>query len=196
LWFGDPHLHSRLSCDLDGELDELYHFARDVAQLDFVAFTDNDCTRYTEPLTPADWTHARRAANYFNDPGRFTAFVAWEYTLHQPPDAADPLNSHRSVIFPDDDGPIYSWWDGRAPTPPHLVALLRGTRVLLHHHHPVGFDITDDSLTSKSARAGTTRWQSCRPSGKRCTGCWLVGYGWGSLAAATTTNVTPGWAGR
>ena len=29
LYFGDPHVHSRLSCDLDGEPDELYNLIDD-----------------------------------------------------------------------------------------------------------------------------------------------------------------------
>ena len=55
LFFGDLHVHSRISADLDGEPDELYHFARDVAQLDFMALTDNDFTWFTEPLRADVW---------------------------------------------------------------------------------------------------------------------------------------------
>jgi len=146
LLFGDPHLHSRYSRDLDGEIDELYHFARDKAGLDFVAFTENDGTRFTEPLPKSDWEEIRRAARTFNDAGRFTALLGWEYTLHRAPDRPESRNSHRSILLPGDDGEIVSWTDRTAPTPPDLVRRLRGERVLLHHHHATGFDLTDDDL--------------------------------------------------
>ena len=146
LFFGDPHVHSRLSYDLEGEPDVLYHVARDVADLDFAVLTENDGTRFTEPLTPADWEQSRRWADLFNEPGRFTTFVAWEYTLHTRPGHPESRNSHRSVIYPDRAAEIISWTDGAAPTAPDLVEQLRGTEVLLHHHHPSGFDITNDAL--------------------------------------------------
>jgi len=146
LFWGDPHLHSRSSKDLDGEQDELYHFARDVAALDFVAFTENDCTRFTEPLTPADWERIRRHAQAFNDPGGFTAFVGWEYTLHQNPNWPQSKHSHRCVLFPGHDGAIHPCHAARSATPTALIEQFRGQDVLLHHHHPMGYDITDDTL--------------------------------------------------
>jgi len=146
LYFGDPQNHSRLSYDLDGEPDELYHVARDIGGLDFIAFTENDGTRFTEPLTPADWERSRRLANLFDDPGRFTAFVAWEYTLHTSPHHPRSVDSHRSVIFPGRDARICSWVDDTAPTPAELVDCFRGERVLLHYHHPGEIDIGCDAL--------------------------------------------------
>jgi hypothetical protein len=145
-FYGDPHIHSRLSYDLDGEPDEIYHMGRDIGGLDFIALTENDGTRFTEPLTPADWERSRRMANLFNDPGRFTAFVAWEYTLHKSPRHPLSTDSHRSVIFPGDMARICSWVDDAAPTPSHLVESLRNEDVLLHYHHPGGLDITSDTL--------------------------------------------------
>ncbi|MCF7853938.1 MAG: DUF3604 domain-containing protein [Candidatus Pacebacteria bacterium] len=146
LFFGDPHVHSNLSYDLDPEPDEMYHVARDIAKLDFAALTENDATRFTEPLTPGDREYGWRLANHFNEPGHFTTFVGWEYTLHRNPDRPESYDSHRSVLYPGDSGHILSWADGQAPTPPDLAKRLHGQRVLLHHHHPCGFDITDDSV--------------------------------------------------
>jgi len=146
LYFGDLHVHSHLSCDLPGEPDELYHFARDVASMDFVCFTENDATRFTEPLTPAAWEHSRRLAQAFNDPGRFTAFVGWEYTLHTSPKFPRSYDSHRSVVFPDFEARVVSWTDGQAPTAPDLAAAFAGERVLLHHHHGHDMDLSDEGL--------------------------------------------------
>ena len=146
LFFGDLHIHSHLSYDLPGEPDELYLFARDVAKLDFVCFAENDATRFTGPLSPCDWERSRRLAETFNDPGRFTSFIAWEYTLHRSPKYPRSLDSHRCVVFPALDARIVSWFDDSAPTPEELRQAFQGERVLLHYHHPRPPDVEDDSL--------------------------------------------------
>ena len=149
LFFGDIHLHSRLSGDVDGEQDELYHFARDTAKLDFCAFTENDFHRLIEPMSEAVWERNRGGADYFDDPGRFTVLLGWEYTKHAEPEMNDPVpNSHRCVLFPGGDGEVYRCWDDHvsAVGPADLCAAFQGRRVLLHHHHPPGFDFTDDTL--------------------------------------------------
>ena len=146
LYFGDPHLHSSLSADLEGDQEELYLFARDVAKLDFAAFTENDYVGFTHPLTDFAWERSKRNAAIFNEPGQFTTFVGWEYTLHAGPGSPGTRNSHRSVLFAGDDGPLFSWIDGDTPLPEDLVRRMQGQRVLLHHHHPSGYDITDDQL--------------------------------------------------
>ncbi len=149
LFFGDIHLHSRLSGDVDGEQDELYHFARDVAKLDFCAFTENDFHRLIEPMSEAVWEQNRRNADLFDDPGRFTVLLGWEYTKHAEPEMNDPVpNSHRCVLFPNNHGNVYRCWDDHVPTlnPADLCTTFKGQRVLLHHHHPPGFDFTDDTL--------------------------------------------------
>ena len=152
LFFGDPHIHTRMSGDLDGEPDEAYHFAKDVAHLDFAAVTENDYTWFTEPLSADAWERIRRYAAFFDEPGAFTAFLGWEYTKHVEPD------SHRCVILPGDAGQIFSWHDD-TPTPQCLVKKLKGTEALLHHHHDFGFDISDDSLERNiEICSGWTNW--------------------------------------
>ena len=146
LFFGDPHLHSALSGDLEGDQEQLYHFARDVAHLDFAAFTENDYVGFTHPMTAATWERSRRNAEFFNHPGRFTVFVGWEYTLHRSPLSRNALSSHRSVMFPGGNGPLHCCLDPATGSAPDLVRRLRGERVLLHHHHPRGYDITDDTV--------------------------------------------------
>jgi len=149
LFFGDPHLHSRLSGDVDGEQDELYHFARDAAQLDFCAFCENDCHRLIEPLSDPMWQENMRNAGYFNQPGRFTVLAGWEYTKHAEPELHDPVPSaHRCVLFPERGGPVHHYWYNRirTPSPRDLCARFKGQRVLLHHHHEHGYDISDDTL--------------------------------------------------
>ena len=149
LFFGDPHLHSRFSGDVDGEQDELYHFARDVAQLDFCAFCENDFHRLIEPMSAAIWQQDVRNSSFFDRPGAFTVLVGWEYTKHAEPEERDPVpNSHRCVLFEGATGAVHHYWDAgiRTRTPGELCERFRGERVLLHHHHAQGFDLTDDTL--------------------------------------------------
>jgi len=146
LFLGDPHLHSRLSQDLDGEQDELYHFAREVAKLDFAAFTENDFMWCIEPLSKAAWERNCRNANFCYEPGHFTTLLGWEYTREPTADEGEIPVSHRSVLFPGGVGKVYCWADGRAPTPMHLAKEFAGSRVLLHHHQGRIFDLSDNTL--------------------------------------------------
>ncbi len=147
LFFGDPHIHSRWSQDLEGEQDELYHLARDIAEIDFIAFTENDIHWYAaETFSEAQWQRNRRNAEFFNRPGKFTAILGWEYTKCGNPETGDKHTSHRCVLLPGDDGQIHCWYEGDVPNPPDLARKLHGEKILLHHHHPNGYDITDDTL--------------------------------------------------
>ena len=145
LFFGDLHVHSRISADLDGEPDELYHFTRDVAQLDFMALTDNDFTWFTEPLRADVWERLQSMANFFYEPEVFTTFVAWEYTRHRQVRTLAGIDSHRCVLFPAERGIYYTWYGDNLMRPAQLLKKLKNETVLLHDHAFYGFDITDDS---------------------------------------------------
>ncbi len=148
LFFGDPHNHSTLSGDLEGDPDEMYHQVRDTAGLDFVAFTENDYVGFTYPLPDSAYQVSRRFAEFFNRDDVFTSFVGWEYTLQKPEPGSEvdePL-SHRNVLTDGNNIPIHSCYDGNTPSSAMLVKKLRGQRVLLHHHHETGFDITDETV--------------------------------------------------
>ena len=145
LFFGDLHVHSRISADLDGEPDELYHFVRDVAQLDFMALTDNDFTWFTEPLRADVWERLQSMANFFYEPEVFTTFVAWEYTRHRQVRTLAGIDSHRCVLFPGERGIYYTWYGDNLMRPAQLLKKLKNETVLLHDHAFYGFDISDDS---------------------------------------------------
>ncbi|NQU43350.1 DUF3604 domain-containing protein [bacterium] len=97
LHWGDLHCHSRFSPDAEGEPDELFHFARDLARLDFVAVVDNDF--YPNKVLLDSECHVLSAmADQFTCPGEFAAFAGYEWTFHRP-GAAQRYN-HRIVLFP------------------------------------------------------------------------------------------------
>ncbi len=147
LYFGDPHIHSWWSQDLDGEQDELYLFGRDISKLDFIAFTENDFHWYSaETFSKAMWQRNRRNAEFFNQPGEFTVLLGWEFTKRGNPKLGDKHTSHRCVLYPGTEGAVDCWYESETPDPASLVRKLAGQRVLLHHHHLGPFDLTDDSL--------------------------------------------------
>jgi len=121
LYWIDLHNHSGLTCDAHGEPDELFHYARDRAQIDAAALTDNDEV-FDDPLTEGEYALGAFFARCFNRDGRFVALPGYEWTSHAPNskeiDRADPRcwdfrwfpgrchNNHRTVIYPLAGGPL------------------------------------------------------------------------------------------
>lgn len=95
LYWGDLHCHSVHSPDAEGEIDELYHFSRDIAQLDFVAITDNDFYP-AKPLLDSEIKFIAENALAFSDEN-FVAMSGYEWTFHKN-DANHSFN-HRIVIY-------------------------------------------------------------------------------------------------
>jgi len=195
LFFGDPHIHSRWSQDLDGEQDELYHVARELAQLDFVSFAENDIHWFaSELLSPATWERNRRNAEFFDCPGEFTTLLSYEYTQCAHPDEKGKVTSHRCVMFPGTDGEVHTWFESEdTPDSPSLARKLHGQRVLLHHHHPGGYDITDDSVERNIEVC--SGWWNCMLKPKfveRLHGLLAEGHQLGFFGASDNHERTPG----
>jgi len=119
LYWADPHCHSGLTADAEGEPDELTHYARDRAMLDVVVFTENDFI-YDIPLTGYEYELGNLFARVYSQDGRFVSLPAYEWTSRVPGDPAakisDPSTwtvpyknrsfaNHRSVIYPPTGGP-------------------------------------------------------------------------------------------
>ncbi len=107
LYWGDTHVHSSLSVDPEGEPDELLHYARDLAQLDFVALTDNDYL-YTSWLRRWDRIRASELAEVWTEDGKFVALEGFEYT--RPALVHTPRN-HRTVLVRKRGGLLFRWSD-------------------------------------------------------------------------------------
>ena len=107
LIMGDPHTHSGLSEDAEGDLIEMLAYARDKAQIDFVAITDNDYI-YGGRLSDEGWRQTMREAQAWSHEGSFIAVPAYEWTMAKW-GAVRP--QHRSVLFGRYDEPMLRWAD-------------------------------------------------------------------------------------
>jgi len=97
VFWGDLHSHTVLSDGL-GTVDDYMHFARDVAGLDFCAIGD-----HSQYLSDADWETIQEATRRYNEPGRFTTLLAYEYS-HNP--RGLPYYGDKVVVFPGDKAPL------------------------------------------------------------------------------------------
>jgi len=103
LFWGDLHCHSFFSPDAEGEPDELYFFARDLARLDFAAITDNDFYPY-KALLNSEVHYTAALAECLSQKGKFLALLGFEWTFHR--DDRNRSFNHRTVIFTGTDRTI------------------------------------------------------------------------------------------
>ncbi len=117
VFWGDLHSHARRSFDATGDLP--FHYARDVARLDFYALTD-----HVEGLSDEMWRDIRLASQDWYNPGHFATILGYEATFQAP-------WAHHNVYFRDDgdvrigrhNGTVRDLWQqlcaGEAMTIPH-----------------------------------------------------------------------------
>ena len=129
LYWMDPHCHTVLSADAEGEVDELYRYARYQARLDAVVMTDNDY--YRLPMNAYEWRHACWAAEAFSEPGEFVAFAGYEWTSQE---EGELCAGHRSVILPRPTEDIVRWSEA-SPDGEALYDFVERKGGLLHAHH-------------------------------------------------------------
>ena len=143
LYFGDIHVHTEISHDAGGPLDQMYAYARDVAGLDFAAATDHQTALagLSGPFghqggipaggfesLPERWRATCEAAAEFNEPGRFVTFAGFEF-------APSECEGHRNVYWLEDHPEMLQasgdWGRERV-----LSEAVRGRRVIAIPHHP------------------------------------------------------------
>lgn len=135
VYYGDLHTHSWLS-DGAGDPDEIYTRSRDRYRYHFVALTDHDLENGNRIL-PSEWDLLKLWAEFFNDPGRFVTFQAYEWT-----DATYPRGGgHKNVYYPGAEAPIYNV-AAEAPDSKTLFELLQAEGAFAAPHH-VGWTGTD-----------------------------------------------------
>jgi hypothetical protein len=138
IYWGELHGHA---ADEEGygTVPRYYEFARDVAFLDFASLTGHDLF-----LSQVGWEKIRRETERANRPGRFVAYMGYEWT--QP----FRWGGHHNVFFKTDKGRYVTRWE--APRPNQLYEKLRAidavdnVLVIPHAHEPGDWNYTDAEM--------------------------------------------------
>ena len=127
LYAGDLHAHSYF-CDGYGTLEENYEWARDVRQLDFGAMSNHveGAKRYDVDFF---WPYVQEAAKRYNEPGRFVAFLGFEWGSWE-------RFGDKCVYYLKDDQPCYGANEPASNTPAKLWQQLEDKKALTIPHHP------------------------------------------------------------
>ena len=126
LW-GLLHCHTEIS-DGSGSLDHCYTYMRDACGLDFGAASDHD---HLWETSDDMWRLTQQAAVKYNEPGRFTTFLGYEWAKWQRKGYGD-----RNVYYLHDGRPMFRSDDANYPTPDDLFKVLKNETVLVIPHHP------------------------------------------------------------
>ena len=94
-YWGDLHGQSEETVGTN-PVSSYFRFARESAFIDFAGHQGNDFQ-----ITEAVWEEIRRQANDQNDPGRFVAFVGYEWSGNT------PVGGDHNVYFPCETGPLH-----------------------------------------------------------------------------------------
>lgn len=142
LLFGDPHSHTGLSEDAEGDLVEMISYARDKAQLDYVAITDNDYI-YGGRLSDRSWRETMEQGQAWSEDGQFIVIPAYEWTQRR---WGSTKPQHRSILFESYDQPMLRWYDaGFGLDVDPFIALLswiQGTSGIMNTQH-ARFELSD-----------------------------------------------------
>jgi len=125
LW-GMIHGHTEIS-DGAGSLDHYFTYMRDECGLDFGATSDHD---HLFETSDDMWELTQRKVAEYNEPGRFTTFLGYEWAKWRRNGDGD-----RNVYYPGDRGPMFRSDDGCYPSPKDLFRALRGRAALVIPHH-------------------------------------------------------------
>ena len=126
VFFGDLHVHSGVSDDSRGTLDELFSFAYDVMGLDFAGSSNHDM----DLLAHGGWEEVLASTREHDIPGSFAAFLGYEWT-------SPAAHGHRNVVFPGFEGQVFSATDPFSDTPEELWRLLEPYQALTVPHLPM-----------------------------------------------------------
>jgi len=112
LYWADLHVHTELTPDAEGEVDEMIHYARDRALIDVVVHSENDSNSWMNAhpqgafrnhnLTEAEYRMGIYLARRYSENGRFLALPGWEWSAR----TDDNRPNHRTVIFAGENTPI------------------------------------------------------------------------------------------
>ena len=142
IYRGDLHRHTDISADggHDGSLVDAYRYARDAADLDFLAVTDHNDT----VERPYAWWRTQKIADLFRS-DHFAAFYSYERSVGFP-------NGHRNVFYTKRGLSVL-------PIAPSEQAAWEGAEQLYAYLHRVG----GFSIPHTTARWSGTDWRNHDP---------------------------------
>lgn len=153
-YWADTHVHSVLSPDAEGELDELVHFARDQAGLNILTVIDNDYYPQ-KAVTEAEWrVHQAMAAHYSH--GNFRWIPGYEFTNHRPD--LKPDFNHRCVLYPSGKGELHRRIDPGTRVDSEMIPVLKNAGAMPYPHHCT-YDIIDEDAEWNIEV--TSSWRVC-----------------------------------
>jgi len=126
VFFGDLHVHSGVSGDSSGSMDELLRFAQHTAGLDFAGSSNHDM----DLTAGGGWGDVVAATRTHDVPDSFVAFLGYEWT-------SQAAQGHRNVVFPGLDGEVFAAQDSQSDTPDELWQLLKPFGALTIPHLPM-----------------------------------------------------------
>ena len=138
IYWGELHGHSGWE-EGTGSMPHYYHYARDVAFLDFGALTAHDAM-----LVKPAWDEWRRETQKAKRPGSFVSFMGYEWTVSY------DQGGHHNVFFKDDHGRYVTLRE--APRLPLLYEKLRALDspdnilVIPHAHQPGDWNFNDPEI--------------------------------------------------
>ncbi len=125
LW-GMVHGHTEIS-DGAGSLDHYFTYMRDECGLDFGATGDHD---HHYETSDDMWKLTQEAVVKYNEPGRFTTFLGYEWAKWRRNGDGD-----RNVYYLRDRRPMFRSDDGCYPKPDDLFKALKSETALIIPHH-------------------------------------------------------------
>ena len=153
IYWGETHSHAGLA-EGQGSIDGAYRHARNDARLDFYGMSDHDTA-----MDDFEWKNVREAVSRYNEPGRFVAFLGYEWTVQR------RFGGHHNVFY-------RRPFEQRvgAQEAPNLAALYQGLRerydpndilIIPHAHQPGDWRNSDtdmETLVEIMSMHGTFEW--------------------------------------
>ncbi len=153
LYWGETHTHTGMA-EGQGSIGRSYRFAREDARLDFMGLSEHDIW-----LDDAEWQAMGRAARSNTEPGKFVAYLGYEWTLRR------QWGGHHNVFFRSPDAARVG-----AQQAPTLTGLYEGLRarygtedvLIIPHAHQAGDWRTNDpemeTMIEIMSMHGTFEW--------------------------------------
>lgn len=153
LYWGETHTHTGMA-EGQGSIGRSYRFAQEDARLDFMGLSEHDIW-----LDDAEWQAMRNAVKTNTVPGKFVAFLGYEWTLRR------QWGGHHNVFFRTPDSMRVG-----AQVAPTLTGLYEGLRakygtrdvLIIPHAHQAGDWRTNDpemeTMIEIMSMHGTFEW--------------------------------------